>query len=91
MSSIFAKTPPYSEDAEKSVLGSMMLDKNAVIAALDFLMEDDFYIDQNKWIFTAIANLSRDGYAVDPVTILDRLRSNGINDKISIQFSDLPG
>ena len=83
MSSIFAKTPPYSEDAEKSVLGSMMLDKNAVIAALDFLREDDFYIDQNKWIFTAIANLSRDGYAVDPVTILDRLRSNGINDKIS--------
>lgn len=83
MSSIFAKTPPYSEDAEKSVLGSMMLDKNAVIAALDFLREDDFYIDQNKWIFTAIAQLSRDGYAVDPVTILDRLRSNGIHDKIS--------
>ncbi|MFA0814958.1 MAG: replicative DNA helicase [Anaerofustis sp.] len=86
MSSIFSKTPPYSEEAEKSVLGCMMLDKNAVIAALDILSEDDFYIDQNKWIFSAVAQLGRDGYAVDPVTILDRLKKDGVIDKIGAAY-----
>jgi replicative DNA helicase len=70
MSSSFSKTPPFSDEAEKSVIGCMILDKNAVTTALDFLNEDDFYVDQNKWIFNAIREISNQGYAVDYVTKL---------------------
>ena len=44
MSSIFSKTPPFSDEAEKSVLGCMILDKDAIITALHLLVEDDFFM-----------------------------------------------
>jgi replicative DNA helicase len=86
MSSIFSKTPPFSDEAEKSVIGCMILDKNAVTTALDFLNEDDFYVDQNKWIFNAIREISNQGYAVDYVTIIDRLNQNGLVEKIGAAY-----
>lgn len=77
------KTPPYSDEAEKSVLGCMMLDKQCVETALFMLSEDDFYIDKNKWIFSAISKIAQRGMAVDYVTIMDSLTADGTMDNIT--------
>ena len=86
MSSIFSKTPPFSDEAEKSVLGCMILDKDAIITALHLLVEDDFYVDQNKWVFSAIKQISMRGFAVDSVTIIDWLKNNDLDEKISASY-----
>ena len=86
MSSIFSKTPPFSDEAEKSVLGCMILDKDAIITALHLLVEDDFYVDQNKWVFSAIKQISMRGFAVDSVTIIDWLKNNELDEKIGASY-----
>ncbi len=86
MSSIFSKTPPFSDEAEKSVLGCMILDKDAIITALHLLVEDDFYVDQNKWVFSAIKQISMRGFAVDSVTIIDWLKNNDLDEKIGASY-----
>lgn len=86
MSSISSKTPPFSDEAEKSVLGCMILDKNAVITALSLLSEDDFYVDQNKWVFSVIKELNRNGFAIDYVTIIDRLNKDEVLEKIGASY-----
>lgn len=80
------KTPPYSDEAEKSVLGCMMLDKQCVETALFMLSEDDFYVDKNKWIFSAIAKLAQRGTAVDYVTIMDSLSADGNLENIGVSY-----
>ncbi|MCL1914394.1 MAG: replicative DNA helicase [Eubacteriaceae bacterium] len=78
-----SKAPPYSNDAERSVLGCMMLDKDSLVAALSLLGEDDFYVESNKWVFSAISSLSNEGFAIDTVTVWDRLNSLGLGERIS--------
>lgn len=86
MSTVSSKTPPFSDEAEKSVLGCMILDKNAVVTALNFLSEDDFYVDQNRWIFSAIKELNQNGYSIDYVTIIDRLNKGQVLEKIGASY-----
>ena len=84
--SIVTKTPPYSDDAERSVLGCMLLDKNSVVTALDLIKEDDFYIDQNRWVFKAVKDLNAYGFAIDSVTVWDKLNSEGVGEKIGAAY-----
>ena len=51
------KIPPSDIEAEQAVLGSMLTDKDATIAAIEVLKEDDFYREDNKLIYRAILNL----------------------------------
>ena len=53
-SSISEKLPPQSIEAEKSVLGSLMLDKNAIAKVADFLQTGDFYKKSNQEIYKII-------------------------------------
>ncbi len=85
-SSDYIKTPPYSDEAEKSVLGCMMLDKDCVLTAVNMLSEDDFYVERNKWIFVAISEIMNRGYAVDYVTIIDKLSVEGVMDKVGADY-----
>lgn len=48
MSDTIVRMPPYSLEAEQSVLGSMMMDKEAIAAASEILTSDDFYSDAHK-------------------------------------------
>ena len=54
------KIPPHDEDAEEAVIGSMLTDKDAVIAAIEVLKPEDFYRDDNKTIFEAEASLGKE-------------------------------
>ena len=51
------RVPPHSQDAEASVLGALLLDKDAVIAVAEFLSPDDFYDERHKDIYEAILSL----------------------------------
>ena len=70
------KTPPYSREAEQSVLGGLMLNNEAWISIADFLMETDFHLPSHQIIFRAIKSLFDEGYPCDPVTLSERLQKN---------------
>ncbi len=67
------RVPPQSKDAEQSVLGSMIIDKEAIFAASELLVEDDFYSTAHRKIFNAIISLSEKGEPVDIITLADEL------------------
>ena len=69
------KIPPHDIDAEQAVLGSMLTDKDAVIAAIETLKEDAFYRDDNKAIYQAILNLYNRSEPIDIITLKDELES----------------
>ena len=74
------RVPPHSIEAEQSVLGSMLLDANAVMLAMETLTESDFYSPGHQKIFAAMADLNSDGQAVDLVTVLEKLNQQGTLD-----------
>ena len=53
------RVPPHSEEAEQSVLGSMMMDHDAVNAAVESLVPEDFYNARHSEIFRAMVDLNR--------------------------------
>ncbi|NMD42447.1 MAG: replicative DNA helicase, partial [Firmicutes bacterium] len=68
------KVPPQSIEAEQSVLGSMIIEKEAVYAAAELLHETDFYRTAHQKIFKAVIALSEKGEPVDLVTLADELQ-----------------
>ncbi len=69
--------PPHNIEAEQSVLGSMLLDKEAVAAATEVLRGDDFYVEAHKEIYEAILDIYDSGTPVDLVTVVEALRQRG--------------
>ncbi len=65
---------PHNEDAERSVLGSMIMDRDAIVEAEGILVSGDFYQRQNGILFDAMIELYREGKSVDFVTLQDRLK-----------------
>lgn len=73
-----SRVPPHDLQAEESLLGAMMLDSQAIAAASGVIRADDFYKPAHAHIFDAIHALYAAGQAVDPVTVADELRRNGL-------------
>ena len=71
------KVPPHDTEAEQAVIGSMLTDKDAIIAAIEVLKEDYFYREDNKTIYSAILNLYNRSEAVDIITVKSELSSLG--------------
>ena len=71
------KVPPHDDDAEQAVLGSMLTDNDAVMAAVEVLKEDAFYREDNKIIYQAILNLYSKSEPIDIITLKDELESMG--------------
>lgn len=69
------KSPPQSVDAEMALLGAMMIEKDAIIKAIELVKEEDFYKEVHKIIFGAIKELN-DTEVAEPVTISNRLKTN---------------
>lgn len=82
---------PHSIEAEQSVLGSMLLDNEAVAAALEELEGQDFYLEAHKEIFETILDIYDRGNPVDLVTVIDGLKQRGSLEAVggSIYVSDL--
>ncbi|OGD65362.1 replicative DNA helicase [Candidatus Berkelbacteria bacterium RIFOXYA2_FULL_43_10] len=69
------RIPPQNLDAESSVLGAILLDKNAIIKVIDIITSQDFYEDRNGIIFEAMLSLFDKRQAIDIVTLSDALES----------------
>lgn len=70
------KTPPHSLEAEQSVLGALLIDKDAIIAVAEFLLPDDFYDVRHREIYEAIIALFEERSPVDVLTITEELKKN---------------
>ncbi|EKD92498.1 MAG: hypothetical protein ACD_28C00418G0006 [uncultured bacterium] len=69
----FSKVPPHNLEAEKSVLGSLLIDKDAILKVADMLMPDDFYFEQNAMIYRAILELFQKRSPIDLLTMANIL------------------
>jgi replicative DNA helicase len=72
----FGKVPPQANDMEEAVLGSMMLEKEAVITVLDILKPESFYREAHQKIFKAMADISTKEFPVDLYTVTEELRAH---------------
>lgn len=76
------KIPPQNLEAEMAVLGSMLLDEDAVSVAFESLDKNYFYKDSHRKIFEAILNLYNANKAVDLITLTDELKKNGALEEV---------
>ena len=76
------KIPPHDIEAEQAVIGSMLTDKDAVQSAVEKLVVDNFYREDNKLIFEAIMNLYNRSEPIDLITVKDELTSMGSFEKV---------
>lgn len=76
------KSAPNNIEAEKSVIGSMILDVDAITVASEMLTSDDFYYNQYGAMFDAMVELVNEGKPVDPVTLQDKLKEKGVPDSV---------
>lgn len=72
-----AKMPPQALDMEASVLGALMLEKDALTAVIDLLRPESFYKEAHQEIYRAIVQLFNDAEPVDIRTVVNQLRKNG--------------
>src|SRR6266542_339862 len=73
----YERVPPHNVEAEESVLGSMLLSRDAIAEVLELLHEDDFYRPSHRTVFRSVLDLYSHGQAVDPVTVAEELRRSG--------------
>ena len=76
------KIPPHDIEAEQAVLGSMLVESDAVNSALEVLKEDSFYREDNKLIFNAISNLSSRSEPIDFITVKNELVELGALERV---------
>ncbi len=69
------KVPPHDTEAEQAVLGSMLTDQDAVLDAIEVLKPEDFYREDNKYIYEAILNLYNKAEPIDIITVKSELIS----------------
>jgi replicative DNA helicase len=72
-----SRIPPHSFEAEESLLGAMLLSRDAVAVAVEEVGADDFYKPSHSHIFSAITSLYARGEPADSVTVGEELRRNG--------------
>ena len=71
------RIPPQALDVERTVLGSMLIDSHAAIAALELLDENAFYSGANSKIFLCMREMFEKSIPIDIVTLADTLRKKG--------------
>ncbi|MGI6328060.1 MAG: replicative DNA helicase [Dethiobacteria bacterium] len=76
------RLPPQNIEAEQSVLGSMLIDKDALFEVAETLSAEDFYREVHQKIFESIMALSDKGEPVDLVTVCEELQSRDLLDKV---------
>ncbi len=72
------RMPPHNSEAEESVIGSIMLDKNAIVKIADILVPTDFYNEKNQLIFEVIHELYNEQSPLDVLNISSRLKEKSL-------------
>lgn len=74
---------PHDIDAEQSVIGSMIMDREAITIASEIVTGEDFYGRQYGVLFDVMVELNDEGKPVDPVTLQDRLKEKDVPPEVS--------
>lgn len=75
--SVLERLPPQNLEAEQSVLGAMLIDKEAIARVQEVLRAEDFYREAHRHIYDVITGLFDRGEAVDLITVTEELRRRG--------------
>ena len=78
---LLVRQMPHSVEAEQSVLGSMLIDARCVPEVIEALKGEDFYLRQNREIYETIYSMFNFSLTIDPVTVLDHMKQNGVYDE----------
>lgn len=74
---------PHSVEAEQSVIGSMIMDREAIVVASEIIQGEDFYNKQYGAVYEAMVELNDEGRPVDLVTLQDRLKEKDVPPEVS--------
>lgn len=81
--SVIKRIQPHSIEAEQSVIGAMLMDKEAIVVVSEMLHGDEFYARQHGVLFDAMVELYNEGKPVDLITLQNRLREKDVPPEIS--------
>ena len=79
---LIKKVQPHSKEAEQAVIGSMIMDRDALLTASELLQGEDFYIQQYGILFDAMVELLHEGKPAELVTIINKLKEKGVSPEI---------
>jgi len=71
------RVPPHNEEAETSILGAILIDKDAIVSVAEFLRPEHFYDPKNSFIYQALLDLYEERQPIDVVTLKEKLKSSG--------------
>lgn len=80
---LIRRTMPNSLEAEQSLIGSMIMDRDAILVASELLLKEDFYHQQYGILFEAMVELFNDREPVDLITLQNKLREKNVPPEIS--------
>ena len=81
------KIQPHSVEAEQSVIGAMIMDRDAIADVIDIVDQEDFYQKQNGILFEAMVELYKEGKPVDLVTLQNKLKGKDVPESMkSMEF-----
>lgn len=85
--SLIKRMPPHNVEAERAVIGSMMMDRDAIQVAAEMLEPEDFYNGQYGVVFSALVDMYHQGIGADLVTVQNKLRELEVPPELtSIEF-----
>jgi replicative DNA helicase len=76
------RIPPYNIEAEESLLGSMLISRDAIVSVIEVVASEDFYRKSNQEVFNTIIELYIKGEPADPITVADLLNKKGMLDEV---------
>ena len=80
---VLKRVLPHSPEAEQSVIGSMLMDREAIVVASELISGEDFYNKQYGMLFETMVELNDQGSPVDIVTLQDRLKEKDVPPEVS--------
>ena len=81
------RVPPHSVESEQSILGSILLDKDAIITVTETIKPDDFYKEAHKIIYECMIKLNNNNEPIDLITLTEELKKQGhLNDVGGISY-----
>lgn len=76
------RIPPHSVESEQSILGSIILDTDAIITVAETILPNDFYKEAHKIIYESMLKLSGNNEPIDLITLIEELRKEGHLDSV---------
>ena len=80
---LIKRVPPHSIEAEQSVVGAMLMDKDAITTASEIISGEDFYQTAYGVVFDSVVELFNEGKPVDLITLQNRLKEKDVPEEIS--------